>query len=192
MRLLFGTVFALAVAAAIGLGTTWLALTRGIASGGVTVGAWTAWPKNGTPSIDPYARAMVARTGELPVGSGDGVAFYARADDVGQPLDGRCEVLLSGTTPQARYWTITLYDPEGRLVANTMERHGFTSQEIIRKADGSFEIIVGARARPGNWLPTGGVERYLLVLRLYDTPVGVATRSGREAPMPAISKRACL
>jgi hypothetical protein len=192
VRLLFGTVFALAVAAAIGLGTTWLALTRGIASGGVTVGAWTAWPKNGTPSIDPYARAMVARTGELPVGSGDGVAFYARADDVGQPLDGRCEVLLSGTTPQARYWTITLYDPEGRLVANTMERHGFTSQEIIRKADGSFEIIVGARARPGNWLPTGGVERYLLVLRLYDTPVGVATRSGREAPMPAISKRACL
>jgi hypothetical protein len=191
VRLLFGIVFALAVAAAIGLGMTWLAVTRGIAYGAVTLGAWTAWPKNGTPGIDPYARAMIARSGELPVGSGDGVAFYARADDAGQPLDGRCDVLLSGSTPQARYWTITLYDPEGRLVANTMHRHGFTSQEIIRRADGSFEIVAGARARPGNWLPTGGVERYLLVLRLYDTPVGVATRSVREAPMPAISKRAC-
>jgi hypothetical protein len=179
------------VAAAIGLGTTWLALTRGTAYGGVTLGAWTASPKSGTPSIDPYERAMVARTGELPVGSGDGVAFYARADDGGQPLDGRCDVLLSGTTPQARYWTLTLYDPEGRLVGNTMERYGFTSHEIVRRVDGSFEINVGARARPGNWLPTGGVERYLLVLRLYDTPVGVATRSVREAPMPAISKRAC-
>ena len=103
---------------------------------------------------------MVARSGELPIGSGDGVAFYARTDDAGQPLDGRCDVLVSGITPQARYWTLTLYDPEGRLVANSVQRHGFTSQEIIRRADGSFDITVGPRARPGNWLPTGGVEHY--------------------------------
>ena len=64
---------------------TWLALTEGTAYGGVTIGAWTAWPKNGTPGIDPYARAIVARTGELPVGSGDGVAFYAFTDDRGSP-----------------------------------------------------------------------------------------------------------
>src|SRR4029453_16442353 len=108
------------------------------------------------------------------------------------PRGGRCDVLLSATTPQARFWTITLYDPEGRLVANSAQRHGFTSQEIIRNADGSFEIMVSPRARPGNWLPTGGVEKYLLVLRLYDTPIGVATRTGSEAPMPLITKRACL
>ena len=107
-------------------------------------------------------------------------------------IDGRCDVLLSGTTPQARFWTLTLYDPEGRLVANSAQRQGFTSQEIIRNADGSFDIMVGPRARPGNWLPTGGVEKYLLVLRLYDTPIGMAARSGSEAPMPAISKKACL
>jgi hypothetical protein len=101
-------------------------------------------------------------------------------------------VLLSGTTPQARFWTLTLYDPEGRLVANSVQRQGFTSQEIIRKADGSFDVTVGPRARPGNWLPTGGVEKYVLVLRLYDTPVGMATRTGRDAPMPALVKRACL
>ena len=57
VRLLFGAMFALAVAAAIGLGTTWVALTRGTAYGGMTIGAWTAWPKNGTAGIDPYARA---------------------------------------------------------------------------------------------------------------------------------------
>ena len=48
-----------------------------------------------------------------------------------------------------------------------MQRQGFTSQEIIRRSDGSFEKV-GPRARPGNWLPTGGVERYVLVLRLYE------------------------
>ena len=192
MRLLFGSVFAFAIAAAIGLGATWIALTRGTAYGGVTIGAWTAWPKNGTPGIDPYARAMVARTGELPIGSGDGVAFYARVDDYGHALDGRCDVVLSGITPQARFFTITIYDTDGRLVANSVQRHGFTSHEIIRRADGSFEIVVGPRARPGNWLPTGGVERYVLALRLYDTPVGMATRTARDAPMPSVAKRACL
>jgi hypothetical protein len=191
VRLLFGTLFSLIVAAAIGLGTTWFALTEGTAYGGVSIGAWTAWPRNGTPGIDPYARAMVARSGELPVGSGDGVSFYARNDDNRQALDGRCDVLLSGITPQARYWTIALYNPQGMLVANSLDRHGFTSQEIIRHADGSFDITVGPRARPGNWLPTGGVERYVLVLRLYDTPVGMATRTGRDAPMPTITQRGC-
>jgi hypothetical protein len=44
------------------------------------------------------------------------------------------------------------------------------------------------RTRAGNWLPTSGVERYVLVLRLYDSPVGVATRAAREAPMPSISQ----
>src|SRR5438270_12586988 len=135
---------------------------------------------------------MVVRSGELPLGSGDGVAFQARADDAGRPLDGRCDVIVSGITPQARYWTMTLYDPEGRLVANSVQRQGFTSQEIIRRSDGSFEITVGPRARPGNWLPTGGIERYMLVLRLYDTPIGVATRTGRDAPMPSITQRICL
>lgn len=191
MRLLFGSLFAFIVAAAIGLGLTWMALTEGTAYGGVTIGAWTAWPKNGTPGIDPYAKAIVARTGELPVGSGDGVAFYARADDNGVILDGRCDVQLAGTTPQARFWTLTLYDPEGRLVANSVQRQGFTSQEIIRRADGSFEITLSPRARPGNWLPTGGVERYVLVLRLYDTPIGAATRTGRDAPMPFIARKVC-
>jgi hypothetical protein len=191
MRLLLGALFSLIVAATVGLGATWLALSDDVAYGGVSIGAWTAWPKNGTSAIDPYARATVARSGELPIGSGDGVSFFARSDDARRPLDGRCEVVLSGITPQARYWTLTLYDPQGRLVANSLDRHGFTSQEIIRHSDGSFDISVSPRARPGNWLPTGGVERYVLVLRLYDTPIGVATRAGRETPMPAIKGRAC-
>lgn len=191
MRLILGSLFAFAIAAVVGLGTSWLTFTRGVAFGGVTIGAWTAWPKSGTADIDPYARASIARSGELPLGSGDGVAFYADHDDSGHVLDGRCDVTVAGTTPPARYWTVTLYDPKGRFVATSVNRHGFTSQEVIRRADGSFEIEVAARARAGNWLPTGGIERYVLVLRLYDTPVGVATRAGRETPMPSITTRGC-
>jgi hypothetical protein len=188
---LLGSFLTFVLAAALGLGATWLSLNRGTAFGAVAIGAWTAWPKTGTTDIDPYARARGARTGRLPVGSGDGVAFEARVDDNGKTFDGRCDVVVSGTTPPARFWTLTLYDPDGRLVANSVNRYGFTSQEIVRRADGTFEIVIAPRARPGNWLPTGGVERYVLVLRLYDTPVGVATRTGRDAPMPAIARGAC-
>jgi hypothetical protein len=191
VRLLLGSLFAFTVAALVGLGATWFTLTRGAAFGAISIGAWTAWPKTGTTDIDPYARAVIARTGELPTGLGDGVAFYARADDKGHPLDGRCDVELSGITPAARFWTLTLYDSEGRLVPNSVNRQGFTSQEIMRQTDGSFTIQIAPRARLGNWLPTAGVERYILALRLYDTPVGVATRNSREAPMPSIIGRAC-
>jgi len=61
----------------------------------------------------------------------------------------------------------------------------------VRHADGNFDIIAAPRARPGNWLPTNGIDNYVLVLRLYDSPVGVATRVAREVPMPVISTRAC-
>jgi hypothetical protein len=191
VRLLLGSLFTFLLAAVVGLGATWLTLTRGTAFGGVQLGAWTAWPKTGTAEIDPYARAVIARTGELPVGSGDGVAFFARSDDSGRALDGRCDVSVSGVTPPARYWTITLYEPNGQFVASSVNRPGFTSQELMRRMDGSFELQVAPRARTGNWLPTGGIAHYVLVLRLYDTPVGVATRAGREAPMPSIVTRDC-
>ncbi len=191
MRLFFGSCFTLILASAIGLGATWLTLTRGIAFGALTIGAWTAWPKSGSVDIDPYARATIARTGELPIGLGDGVAFYARTDDQGNMLDGRCGFIVSGMTPAARYWTLTLYDPGGRLVANTIDRHGFTSAEIVRDADGRFAIHVAPRARPGNWLPTGGIEQFVLVWRLYDTPIGVASGTTKEGPMPAIVRKGC-
>ncbi len=191
MRLFFGSCFTLILAAALGLGATWLTLTRGVAFGAMNIGAWTAWPKSGSVDIDPYARATIARSGELPIGTGDGVAFYARTDDAGNPLDGRCTFVINGMTPAARYWTVTLYDAQGRLVANTIDRHGFTSAEIVREASGGFAINVGPRARPGNWLPSGGIEQFVLVWRLYDTPIGVASLTTKEGPMPAVVRKGC-
>src|ERR1043165_3531579 len=165
--------------------------TRGTDLGTLTIGAWTARPRTGTAEVDPYSRASIARSGELPVGTGDGVAFTATTDDRKKPLDGRCDVVVSGVTPAARFWTLTLYDTKGYLVANTLQRYGFTSQEVIRGAAGTSEIRAPSRVRAGNWLPSGGIERCGLMLRLYDTPVGVATRTQRDAPMPSIATVGC-
>jgi hypothetical protein len=191
LRLILTSLLALVIATAVGLGVTWVTATRGVNIGTLTIGAWKARPRIGSSDIDPYARASVARSGELPVGTGDGIAFTATTDDAKRPLDGRCDVVVSGVTPAARFWTLTLYDPKGQLVANGMNRYGFTSQEIVRGSDGAFEVRITSRARAGNWLPTGGLDRYMLMLRLYDTPVGVATRTQRDAPMPVIATVGC-
>jgi hypothetical protein len=191
MRLLIGLLLSFVVAAGIGLGSTWYALTQNLAFGSLSLGAWTAFPRSGTPGIDPYARAAIARTGELPVGLGDGIAFTAMEDDEGRALAGRCEVTVRGITPPARYFTVTLYAPSGALVANPLGRQGFTSQELIRSPTGAFDIVVSPRARPGNWLPSGAIERYVLTMRFYDTSLGIATRAGREAPMPAVRTENC-
>ena len=191
MRLLLGLLLAFAIAAIVGLGTTLLALQEGTPFGAFSVGAWSAFPRTGTSEIDPYARALIARSGELPMGAGDGVAFIASKDDDGKNLDGRCDVVVSGVTPQARFWTLTLYDPEGKLVGNSLGRHGFSSHEVVRNSEGAIDISIAPRARAGNWLPTGGVERYILVFRFYDSPIGVASRTGRETPMPQIKVKSC-
>ena len=75
-------------------------------------------------------------------------------------LDGRCTFIVSGVTPAARYWTLTLYDPEGRLVANTIDRHGFTSEEILRDIEGRFTIRRCA-ARPARQLAADRRHRAL-------------------------------
>lgn len=191
MRLILSALLVLVIATIVGVGATWMTSTRGTDFGTLQIGAWTARPKTGTADVDPYSRASIARSGDLPIGQGDGVAFLAKTDDKKRPLDGRCDVVVSGITPAARFWTLTLYDMKGHLVANALQRYGFTSEEIIRSADGSFEVRMASRSRAGNWLPTGGIERYALLLRLYDTPVGVATRTPRDAPMPAIATAGC-
>lgn len=191
MRLIASALLVLLIAAAVGLGLTWTTASHGTNFGTLTIGAWTARPKSGTSDINPYARASIARSGELPLGAGDGIAFIATTDDDKRRLDGRCDFTVSGVTPAARFWTLTLYDMKGQLIANGLQRYGFTSEEIVRNADGSFVIHIAPRARAGNWLPTAGVNEYQLMLRLYDTPVGVATRTQRDAPMPSLKFAGC-
>jgi len=88
VRLIFITLLALILATVVGLGATWMTATRGTDLGTLRIGAWTARPKTGTADIDPYSRASIARSGELPVGTGDGVTFTATKDDTGRTLDG--------------------------------------------------------------------------------------------------------
>ena len=190
MRPLLDIAIAVAIAAVIGLSTAWLAVDRGYMFGSVSIGGWTAWPRAGTPDADPYSLAWLARSGELPLGAGEGIAFTAKADHEGKPLAGNCVYSVTGQTPAARLWTLTAYDSEGHLMPNAAQREAFHSQEILRRSDGSFEIMVAADVQPGNWLPISRVDYFELVLRLYDTPLTSGGTFGGST-MPEIRREQC-
>jgi hypothetical protein len=190
LRLLIDLAVAIVVATVVGFSTAWYAVEHGPIFGAVKVGAWTAWPQSGSADADPYSLAVLARTGEVPLGAGEGLTFRAERDDDGEPLTGNCVYTIAGQTPSARLWTLTAYDDDGRLMVNAARRTGFHSREILRRPDGSFVITVSPRVEPGNWLPVARVERFKLVLRLYDTPL---TTGGRfsDLTMPAIQRGEC-
>jgi hypothetical protein len=188
--LLIDLAIVIVVATVIGFTSAWYAVEQGPLFGAVKVGEWTAWPAAGSPEADPYSLAVLARTGEVPLGAGEGLSFSAETDSDSEPLSGQCRYEIVGQTPAARMWTLTAYDREGRLMVNAARRSGFHSGEVLRRPDGSFVIDVSPDVRPGNWLPVGRVDSFRLVLRLYDTPL---TTGGRltDLVMPEIRREDC-
>lgn len=183
-------VYALTLGGVLGLVSADYATSGGYPFGGTPIGSWTAWPKAGSLDADPYSRAVNARRGEIPLAVGEGMLLTAAVDDNGRTLDATCTYRLSGVTPPARAWTLTV---SGRGAAEPPPmRDSFTSTEILRDADGLFAILLSPEVQPGNWLPmprpTGPVR---LALRLYDTPVAASVSSLDRDSLPAIERVGC-
>jgi len=183
--------FTLIASVALGLGLTYASVTHLRGMDAVRSGPWTGWPHSGTTQIDPYARAAFARSGELPLVLADGLIFLAETDDTGKPLDGRCDIRISGILPQSRVWTLSLMDEAGQLVANEAQRYGFTSNEVVYRPDGGIEMVLSPRAQPGNWLPSGAKAHLKVALRLYDAPFSFSSSSGEGSVLPRIVTERC-
>ena len=189
---LVAVLVALVLGALLGLGLTRASLQRDSRLGATRVGAWWVAPRVGTPEIDPYHRARFARSGEIPMTVGQGIAFQAVRDDAGRLLDLTCSYRLAGDVPRARFWTLGAVDGVGSPLPNAAERLAFTSDEVLRGVDGRFTVALSPDVQPGNWLPLTGRGRFVLVLRLYDTAVtAVAAHDLRTLTVPSIEREGC-
>lgn len=174
----------------LGFAMTAISLRSGYGFNPLEVGPWVAWPEIGGPDADPYARAVIARSGEAPLAKEQGLAFVARVDAVGEALDGHCDYVITDPTPPARYWTIDLAAPDGGVTHWPGGRRGFTSVDVLRREGGAFEIVVSRQTQPGNWLSPGADRRFIVLLRLYDVGLDVAARPD-VAVFPKILRRGC-
>ena len=61
--------------------------------------------------------------------------------------------MVEGRLLDEGWWTIAVYDEQGRLISNPAERYGYNSSTIARAADNAFLITLARDARPGNCSP---------------------------------------
>lgn len=188
MRFLLSLLAAMAFSLALGLGSAWymIAAPR---IGTVDVGRWESLPTIDATTADPYVRARVARSGEIGMGAGEGIAFVTGVDADGHHLSGTCDYRLDGKSPPARLWTLSATGRDGRPGTTPEGRAHVDNRNLLRDETGRFVIELSPQARPGNWLPSPAKGRFVLTLRLYDTPV--ALTSGQSPELPAVVREAC-
>ncbi|MCX2722250.1 DUF1214 domain-containing protein [Roseibium salinum] len=194
VRTLFTIAVILVLASLLGISSAYLVIEREQPLDAVTLGPWHAYPKAGTAEADPYSVAIYTRGAVIPLASGEGLALVAREDSAGRQLDPTCVYRIAGQTPSARLWTITTVNGHGNLVKTLSGRVQLVSQNLLRNADGSFEITAAKAAHSGNWLPLAADARagdgLRFVLRLYDAPVTTgAALDGVN--MPVIDRLGC-
>jgi hypothetical protein len=180
-----------ALGLALGLWTSRAILEAGAPFGVVSIGPWRAAAKAGSLDADPYTLAVIERSGEIPLGLGEGLRLVARVDDAGRPLMARCVYRVGARAPAARYWTLSVTDRDGYPIENAAQRYGFRSSEILRAADGGFAIYVSATAHAGNWLPVGAPGPFALALRLYDSPLSATAGGIERSATPSIAREGC-
>lgn len=190
MRSILILFLGLALSLALGLGSAWIAVRSPAPIDAITVDAWQAWPHAGTAQADPYSRARLARTGEIPLGSGEGLVLLAQTDDSGNPLTSRCDYRIAGQTPPARLWTLSIENAEGRVVTQRGAVAALGSDVLLRRPDGGFEISLSKNPKPGNWVSTEQALSFRVVMRLYDTAARSATALTTLA-MPQILRERC-
>ena len=138
---------------------------------------WAAPP----PDIGDYGTDYRLRAGVFFVGPWanireEAVYLAGLLDQTLRPLDGRNSYQIrfapGEEPPVDGFWSVTVYDRDGALVANPLNRYSVSNSrpgELVRGPDGSV-VIVLSRNDPGddtvNWLPVpdGGFSAYM---RLY-------------------------
>ena len=153
-----------------------------------TIGPWTTGTDLGTARASAYTRAVVALRGLLALPAQEARYYNAAIDSAGEPLDGKCRYRVSGGIIPSKWWSLTLYDHEGYLVANQVGRFSVASAAITNPA--KWEVVVAPAEQAGLWLPTGRIDRFELTLRAYlpnDGGVGSMTRD----QLPSIVKEGC-
>jgi hypothetical protein len=141
--------------------------------------ASNGWSMN-TDAMGVYGNYYLKRAIIAQVGLGANVpedAIYPinLGDETGRPLDGAYRYALhfdKGDTPPANaFWSVTLYDPEGFQVANSLNRFAVSSWMPFKyNADGSldlyFQNVSPGKDKEANWLPAPKGE-FNLTMRVY-------------------------
>jgi hypothetical protein len=150
-------------------------------------------PNIGDYGTDYLFRAQIAVVGLGANTPDEAIYPVGITDAAGALLNGANDYRLTiapGEEPPAKYfWSLTMYDTDGYLVANPIDRYslGPSHPPLVRKPDRSIEIAISQRepsAADVNWLPAPPAG-FRLNLRLYGP--SKAARKGQWRPPPVVN-----
>ncbi len=106
----------------------------------------------------------------------DALYWWSSANATGVPYSGGNRYVLhfaSNSTPPANaFWSVTIYDIDGRFVPNPLDQYAISSHSgnLAYNPDGSLDIYI-QETTPGadmesNWLPAPP-DGFMLILRMY-------------------------
>ena len=190
---LIGVAIAVAVVISAGIWTSRTMIARGYEVSTDTYGAWRHWRSEGRADADPYTRAHLSNSGMLRISSDSAGIFEASADDGGARLHSSCNYVIEGNDMGRLWWSLTVFNTSGEVIANDAGRYAFTSDTAALNPDGSFIITLGRDARPGNWLPTSGAGRLILNFTILDPSTGLSDddRAERNSLLSAVRREGC-
>ena len=152
---------------AIGMISAWYVLENGSPLTTTTSNSWQLWVHDGDVGADPYTLAHMSRSGRLPITSSNALYFVATLDAEGEKIAADCDYVLSGKPLDSDWWSMALYTKDGRSIKNASERSFVNSSNLLRLANGGYEINLAKNARQGNWIEISGEEELTLILRMY-------------------------
>ncbi len=175
---------------AAGSGAAVWAVTRGSFGNQAQIGPWRTGTDFGSKEAGAYTRAVVARNGLLALPAREARYYTAAKDDEGRPLDGKCRYRISGGEAGGAWWSLTLYGADNFLVPNQANIWSVGSAAMAPAERKAWTILAAQDGQPGHWLPTGGVERFDLTLRIYLPDGGGRSNLPRER-LPRIARLSC-
>ncbi len=156
----------------------------------ISIGPWQSFKEIGINEANPYALANTSLHGNLKISDFETLYFIAQKDDNNRFLSGNCEYVLEGNIPDARWWSLTVYDLQGRLIDNLAERHSFNNTNLPLKQDAEYSIALAPNARAGNWIPLKADTPFVIMFRLYSPGIS-SIRDANEIAFPKVKRLAC-
>jgi hypothetical protein len=165
---------------ALGLGLILLAIVLGsgigiynISSGKSdsqrTIGNWKTVDKDkDLNTADLLTIAQVAVYGPYALTKKEVIYLSTSTDSEGNELDPKADYVITGKKLDAKYWSITVYDENGFLIKNPINKYSYNLEDVKYQADStSYKINLSATEKTENWLPINNVKKTSLIIRLY-------------------------
>lgn len=188
MLRIFALLGAILIGAAIGAGAALITAEAGKGASFESVNGWRASVIIGAPPASAEERAAAARAELMALPYLEGRAYTLDRDSEGLKLDESCIYSLEGGPINARWWSISLYRPDGRFAPNLDHASIVTSE---RAGEGSWNVrIAPVRGEAPLWLSSRDARRgYSLVLRAYHANRGYRAV---ETGLPTLTREHCL